>query len=30
DDMCSIFSACRLRREVQVARHARLLAALLE
>ena len=29
DDMCSIFNACRLRREVQLARHARLLAALL-
>jgi guanylate kinase len=29
DEMCSIFVASRLRREAQVARHARLLAALL-
>lgn len=29
DEMCAIFVASRLRREVQVARHARLIAALL-
>ena len=29
DEMCSIFRACRLRRDVQVARHAGLIGALL-
>lgn len=29
DEMCSVFTACRLRREQQVARHARLITALL-
>jgi guanylate kinase len=29
DEMCSVFTACRLRREQQVARHGRLITALL-
>jgi len=29
DEMCAIFTASRLRREPQVARHARLITALL-
>lgn len=29
DDMCAIFTASRLRRDIQVARHAKLIAALL-
>jgi guanylate kinase len=29
DEMCSVFTACRLRRERQIARHAELIATLL-